>query len=114
MKYDAPARPGRVRERYQGPLTLSDPAWYERALCGDTGTDFFFSEYWEDRVYAKSVCARCPVESDCLIYALQNRVRHGVWGGKGEMERIELLDLSEPDWRREDRGADDDGEADAA
>lgn len=30
---------------------------------------------------AKAVCSRCSVVDDCLVYAIVNPVRFGVWGG---------------------------------
>ncbi len=39
---------------------------------------------------AKSVCRRCPVNTDCLAWALDSRQAAGVWGGMSEDERREL------------------------
>ena len=36
---------------------------------------------------AKRVCARCPVQSACLQWALLTGMEHGVWGGMSEDER---------------------------
>ncbi|KZB83622.1 WhiB family transcriptional regulator [Amycolatopsis regifaucium] len=36
---------------------------------------------------AKAVCARCPVTSACLAYALDNGLDHGVFGGLTDSER---------------------------
>ncbi|MEV6912311.1 WhiB family transcriptional regulator [Amycolatopsis sp. NPDC051071] len=36
---------------------------------------------------AKAVCARCPVTSACLAYALDNGLAHGVFGGLTGSER---------------------------
>jgi WhiB family redox-sensing transcriptional regulator len=36
---------------------------------------------------AKSVCARCPVRAECLAYALDNGLDHGIFGGATEAER---------------------------
>jgi WhiB family transcriptional regulator, redox-sensing transcriptional regulator len=33
------------------------------------------------------VCALCPVRAPCLDYALENSIRHGIWGGLNEEER---------------------------
>ena len=34
---------------------------------------------------------RSPVRSECLEYALLNRIEHGVWGGASERERRRIL-----------------------
>lgn len=36
---------------------------------------------------ARRFCASCPVIKDCLIYALQNDERFGIWGGFTAEER---------------------------
>lgn len=41
-----------------------------------------------DRVQrAKAICAKCPVQPDCLGYALEYAEQFGIWGGKTERER---------------------------
>ncbi|MFJ9810740.1 WhiB family transcriptional regulator [Streptomyces sp. NPDC101158] len=40
---------------------------------------------------AKALCSGCPVKAECLAYALDHRVEHGVWGGMTERERRALL-----------------------
>ncbi len=39
---------------------------------------------------AKALCAVCPVQIDCLEWALRHREEHGVWGGTDEDERRAL------------------------
>jgi WhiB family transcriptional regulator, redox-sensing transcriptional regulator len=36
---------------------------------------------------AKAVCARCPVQAECLGHALASGPVHGIWGGMSEEER---------------------------
>lgn len=36
---------------------------------------------------AKLICKVCPVIEDCLNFALENKMREGVWGGKSPVER---------------------------
>jgi len=50
---------------------------------------------------AQRICADCPVSEACLQYALEERVDHGVWGGKSERERKRLRRV----WRDERRGS---------
>jgi WhiB family redox-sensing transcriptional regulator len=40
---------------------------------------------------AKAICAVCPVQVECLEYAIRTREPHGVWGGLSEMERRAML-----------------------
>ena len=40
---------------------------------------------------AKAVCKRCPITDECLRWALDNRERYGIWGGKSEYERRLIL-----------------------
>jgi WhiB family transcriptional regulator, redox-sensing transcriptional regulator len=39
---------------------------------------------------AKQVCRGCPVRTECLVYAMETPVDHGVWGGLTERERRRL------------------------
>ena len=36
---------------------------------------------------AKVVCAACPVQSECLTYAVSRPEKYGTWGGLNEEER---------------------------
>lgn len=39
---------------------------------------------------AKQVCASCPVQAECLEYAIDANEIHGVWGGLGQRDRQRL------------------------
>ncbi|MEV7611747.1 WhiB family transcriptional regulator [Streptomyces sp. NPDC089799] len=62
-------------------------AWYELALCAETGSDFFFPEPGTSLRDAKRLCGACEGRAGCLEYALANDERFGVWGGLSERER---------------------------
>ena len=68
--------------------------WTLRAKCRDMA-DALFPE-GKDQKRARTVCAGCPVRSECLAEALDNRIEWGVWGGMTERERRALL-RSRPD-----------------
>jgi len=38
------------------------------------------SARWRRVIIAQRICATCPVASQCLEYALENHVDHGIWG----------------------------------
>ena len=69
--------------------------WRQRAACRDQDPELFFpvSEIGpgaRQTDHAKAVCARCPVRTACLEYALDNGLDHGIFGGTTETERRTL------------------------
>jgi WhiB family transcriptional regulator, redox-sensing transcriptional regulator len=40
---------------------------------------------------ARSICRGCPVLTQCLAHALDERIEFGVWGGMTERERRAML-----------------------
>ena len=59
-------------------------------VCTTRAEVDFFPARGESVRDAKAVCARCPVRSECLEFALRLKVAHGVWGGLSERERRTL------------------------
>jgi WhiB family redox-sensing transcriptional regulator len=70
--------------RASGP---SPRSWRNGAACRGADPDAFFPERGESAEPARQVCARCPARHPCLVYALDNGITHGVWGGLTERER---------------------------
>jgi WhiB family transcriptional regulator, redox-sensing transcriptional regulator len=64
--------------------------WAGRAACRGTDPDQLFVQGAAQN-RAKMVCLGCPVRTECLADALDNRVEFGVWGGMTERERRALL-----------------------
>lgn len=86
------SRTGRVRVQHvsvpawaklAGPIFTDTPACY-----GDKDPDIFWDPESVDA--ARKVCARCPVRSECLDWALDNKEFEGVWGGTTGDERVLL------------------------
>jgi WhiB family redox-sensing transcriptional regulator len=74
------------------PPTLADAACKGADLGLFFGPDAEFVTARRDReAKAKAICARCPVQPDCLAYALDTREAYGVWGGASEDERRAML-----------------------
>lgn len=70
--------------------TLEPQAWTSLSACRDADPDeLFVTGAAQNR--AKAVCMGCPVRTECLSDALDNRVEFGVWGGMTERERRALL-----------------------
>lgn len=42
---------------------------------------------------AKRICGRCPIQVDCLAYALEHRECCGMWGGATRSDRERLLKM---------------------
>jgi WhiB family redox-sensing transcriptional regulator len=69
-------------------------SWQDRAACRGMDALLFFGPDAEPRpereireAKAKAVCALCPVQAQCLDYALGQSIRYGIWGGLDEEER---------------------------
>lgn len=70
--------------------TNASGQWASQAAClGADPDQLFVQGAAQNR--AKRVCAGCPVRTECLADALDNRVEFGVWGGMTERERRALL-----------------------
>lgn len=67
-----------------------DENWQERALCAQTDPEAFFPEKGGSTREAKRICQGCEVRDACLITALENDERFGIWGGLSERERRRL------------------------
>lgn len=69
--------------------------WLRRAACVDADPELFFpvgesGPAAEQAERAKQVCHACPVEEQCLEWALSTNRTSGVWGGTDEEERRRL------------------------
>jgi WhiB family redox-sensing transcriptional regulator len=73
--------------------------WREDAAYGDADPDLFFPIGTTGNALrqideAKRICRFCPVQIQCLAWALENGVTDGVWGGATEDERRAIRSLS--------------------
>lgn len=65
--------------------------WMNDGNCKDQPPSTFFPSDGVGVEVAKRICATCPVAAECLNYALDNRIDHGVWGGTSERQRRRML-----------------------
>jgi len=71
---------------------LQVPDWQDLGRCLEIGDpDLWFPDKGGPTEGAKEVCRPCEVRDQCLAYALEHRIRHGVWGGKSERQRRRML-----------------------
>lgn len=68
------------------PITEERP-WVVFSACRDKDGDLFFPESRSQEREALAICATCPVQLDCLEYALEADIRFGIWGGMTEKQR---------------------------
>ncbi|MFD7899064.1 WhiB family transcriptional regulator [Streptomyces sp. NPDC059743] len=69
---------------------MIEDGWEARAACRTSDPDELFVDGAAQN-RAKSICTGCHVRTECLAYALDNRIEHGVWGGMTDRERRALL-----------------------
>jgi WhiB family transcriptional regulator, redox-sensing transcriptional regulator len=71
--------------------------WRVAARCRTVDAEGLFVTGARQRE-ARLFCRACPVRTECLAHALDQRIEFGVWGGMTERERRALL-RSRPDVR---------------
>lgn len=76
-------------------LTFIPEDWFYQARCAqdDVDPEIFFVEGGNsyDAHLARSICRSCPVQQQCLEYALRAPMRlEGIWGGTGVKRREQL------------------------
>jgi WhiB family redox-sensing transcriptional regulator len=69
-------------------------SWQTDALCAQTDPEAFFPEKGGSTRDAKRVCEACPVQAECLDYAMSKDEKFGIWGGLSERERRRLRRLA--------------------
>ncbi len=92
---------------------IGRPLWQKDGACRlgpgaspaqlNANSNVFFPERGSSTKEAKSICALCPVNQQCLDYALMNGEKFGIWGGTSERERRKIRKIrtvAEPDWRK--------------
>ena len=52
--------------------------------------NFFFPEHLPGTKAAIAFCQDCPVKTPCALYAIENNINHGVWGGLSIRARFKL------------------------
>lgn len=82
-------------------LALEDQDWRSGAACGASGeSELWFAVGALEHKKAKQICRQCPVRTQCLSYAMDEPVDHGIWGGLTERERRRHRRKAGPnDWR---------------
>jgi WhiB family redox-sensing transcriptional regulator len=86
-------------ERPVDELDLRTPHWRDQAACRSCNPELFFpagttGAAVHEIAAAKAVCGECPVQSSCLLFALDTAQAYGIWGGTTEDERLTIRRLA--------------------
>ncbi len=81
--------------RWNPVVEADDDDWRARAACRSVDANLFFptgsTGYALTQLEAaKAFCRSCPVQRDCLEFAIETNQEDGIWGGKDETERRRL------------------------
>jgi WhiB family redox-sensing transcriptional regulator len=64
--------------------------WRSASRCRTSDAEDLFVTGRKQRE-ARQFCRVCPVRTECLAHALDQRIEFGIWGGMTERERRALL-----------------------
>jgi WhiB family redox-sensing transcriptional regulator len=70
---------------------MTEAAWMAAGECRNHPPATFFPSDGVGVDRARKICGGCAVAEQCLEYALENRIDHGVWGATSERERRRIL-----------------------
>lgn len=68
-------------------IEINADNWHEFGRCRAYPTYVFFPTDGAGVEVARRICAGCPVKKECLEYALEGNIDHGIWGGESERRR---------------------------
>lgn len=68
-------------------VTLALPDWSTAAVCAQVDADLWFPEAGGFGREAKRICSTCPVQTQCLQWALDHDESWGIWGGYSTKDR---------------------------
>ena len=69
----------------------ADTGWMSHGNCAHRDPSMFFPSDGVGVEIARKACEGCPVKTQCLEYAIAERIDHGVWGGCSERERRRII-----------------------
>ena len=79
-------------------LVANEGEWMEHGNCAEghlphspkARVRMMFPSDGGGVISALRVCEGCPVSIECLAYAIENGIDHGVWGGQSERSRQKI------------------------
>lgn len=82
-------RTGRTVDKWS---SLPPATWFEHSACRGMDPDIFFPDSGHHLLTRAAIetCNTCPVQMECLDYAIKHHLDHGIWGGTSERERVRI------------------------
>lgn len=76
---------------FSAALRRRRPAFFKDAACSspDVDASLFFPKQGQSSLVreARLICFECPVQYECLSYAVNEKIEDGVWGGSTAADR---------------------------
>jgi hypothetical protein len=85
-------------------IDAEDLKWYHLAACTNMNINWFYDDYENDKVIAKTadeVCLSCPVIKQCYKEGVANKefgVRGGIFMDLGRIDKKNNIHKSEETW----------------
>ena len=67
------------------------PKWMDLGSCRQYPQNWWYYDGAGGIGRARTICESCPVQGECLTYALDHHEKFGMWGGKSERQRRRML-----------------------
>ncbi len=64
---------------------------FAKCRITDSSNIDFFSDHYTGSYNAVKFCQDCSVKEECLQYAIQNEIYHGIWGGVSQNSRKKMI-----------------------
>jgi hypothetical protein len=65
--------------------------WQSSANCNEEDHGLFFSQARGKMDMAIKICKPCPVKGECLKFAMDENIEHGIYGGLTPTQRKGLV-----------------------
>lgn len=91
------SKPSKLYLEFQNKIRTLREETGQHPECADN-YDVFYPEEFHDTetkrqavAVAKAICNRCPLLSDCALYAIEAQEPFGIWGSQTPNERLALI-----------------------
>lgn len=74
------------------PPSIPVPHWADKGECRKLDPEIFFDDGDSDfpNLVASAACDRCPIQHECLKWAMDTKEKYGIWGNTTPRQREKL------------------------